>query len=36
MIKGISKENVPHFSLKEYKNLDESKIILIEFLHNLK
>jgi len=36
MIKGISKENVPHFSLKEYKNLDESKIILTEFLHNLK
>jgi hypothetical protein len=36
MIKGISKENVPHFSLKEYEDFDDIKIILSEFLHNLK
>jgi uncharacterized protein YhaN len=36
MIKGISKENVPHFTLKEYENLDDIKIILTGFLNNLK
>ena len=33
MIKGISKETIPHFSLKEYKNIEEGKKILKEFLN---
>jgi len=36
MIKGISTENVPHFTLKEYKNLKDGKKILNEFLIDLK
>ena len=36
MIRGISTENVPHFILKEYKNLEDGKKILNEFLINLK
>ncbi len=36
MIKGISTENVPHFSLKEYEELDDAKKILNEFLNKLK
>ncbi len=36
MIKGISKETVPHFTLKEYKNLEEGKKILIAFLQHVK
>ena len=36
MISGISTENVPHFTLKEYKNLEDGKKILNEFLINLK
>jgi hypothetical protein len=32
MIRGISTENVPHFTLKEYKNLEDGKKILNEFL----
>ena len=36
MIKGISKEDVPHFSLKEYEDLDEVGIILSSFLNKFK
>ena len=36
MIKGISKESIPHFTLKEYKNLDDGKTIIKDFLINLK
>jgi hypothetical protein len=36
MIKGISKETVPHFTLKEYKNLEQGKKIIDEFLNDLK
>jgi hypothetical protein len=36
MIRGISAENVPQFTLKEYKNLEDGKKILNEFLINLK
>jgi hypothetical protein len=36
MVKGISKENVPHFSLKEYEDLNDAKKILNEFLNKLK
>jgi hypothetical protein len=36
MIKGISKETVPHFTLKEYKNLEQGKKIINEFLNGLK
>lgn len=35
MIKGISKENVPNFTLKEYEELDEINIILTDFLKKL-
>jgi len=36
MIKGISKEDVPHFTLKEYKTLEDGKEIINEFLTGLK
>jgi uncharacterized protein YhaN len=36
MIKGISKETVPHFSLKEYSHLEHGKKIINDFLLNLK
>jgi uncharacterized protein YhaN len=36
MIRGISTENVPHFTLKEYKNLEDGMKILNEFLTELK
>jgi len=36
MIKGISKEDVPHFTLKEYKTLEEGKEIINEFLSSWK
>jgi uncharacterized protein YhaN len=36
MIRGISKEGVPHFTLKEYVNLDGGKKIIKEFLIGLK
>lgn len=36
MIKGISKEEIPHFTLKEYKNLNDGKQIINDFLTNLK
>lgn len=36
MIKGISKEVAPHFILKEYKNLDDGKKIIHEFLIGIK
>jgi hypothetical protein len=36
MIKGISKETVPHFTLKEYKNLEDGKKIINEFLIGIK
>lgn len=36
MIKGITKEKVPQFTLQEYKNLDEGKKIIDEFLLGLK
>lgn len=36
MIKGISKEDVPHFTLKEYKTLEDGKEIINEFLNGLK
>jgi uncharacterized protein YhaN len=36
MIRGISKEGVPHFTLKEYVNLDDGKKIIKEFLIGLK
>jgi hypothetical protein len=36
MIKGISKEDVPHFTLKEYKTLKDGKEIINEFLNGLK
>jgi uncharacterized protein YhaN len=35
MIKGISKEAVAHFHLKEYQDLNEAKKIIIDFLQNL-
>jgi len=34
MIRGISTENVPHFTLKEYKTLEDGKENLNEFLFN--
>jgi hypothetical protein len=36
MIKGISKEDVPHFTLKEYITLEDGKEIINEFLTKLK
>jgi len=36
MIKGISKEDVPHFTLKEYDRLEDGKEIINEFLTGLK
>ena len=36
MIKGISKETLPHFTLKEYKNLEDGKKSIDEFLNSLK
>jgi hypothetical protein len=36
MIKGISKESVPHFTLREYKTLEDGKEIITEFLTHLK
>ncbi len=36
MIKGISKEDVSHFTLKEYKTLEDGKEIINEFLKGLK
>jgi hypothetical protein len=36
MIKGISKETVPHFTLIEYKNLEDGKKIINEFLIGIK
>ena len=36
MIKGISIETVPHFTLKEYKNLEHGNKIIGEFLIDLK
>ena len=36
MIKGISKEDVSHFTLKEYKTLEDGKEIIYEFLKGLK
>ena len=36
MIKGISNEIFPHFILKEYKNLEDGKIVIDEFLNGLK
>jgi hypothetical protein len=36
MIRGISTEDVPHFTLKEYKDFEEGKKSLNEFLINLK
>jgi hypothetical protein len=35
MIKGISKETIPNFTLKEYKNLEDGKRIINEFLNGL-
>jgi predicted RNase H-like HicB family nuclease len=35
MIKGISKETVPQFTLKEYTNLEDGKKIINEFLSGL-
>jgi hypothetical protein len=35
MIKGISKEDVPHFTLKEYQNLEEATKIINNFLNNV-
>ena len=32
MIRGIPNKENPHFTLKEYKNLDEAEIIIKEFL----
>lgn len=36
MIKGISKETIPHFTLKEYKNLEDGKKIINAFLIGIK
>jgi hypothetical protein len=36
MIKGISKETVPHFTLKVYDNFDEARRIVFNFLTDLK
>ncbi|MBN1860575.1 MAG: hypothetical protein JW840_03845 [Candidatus Thermoplasmatota archaeon] len=36
MIQGISIENVPHFTLREYTHFEEGKSIVHEFLKNLK
>jgi len=36
MIKGISTEIAPLFTLKEYENLDDGKKIINEFLIDLK
>jgi len=35
MIRGISKKEIPNFYLREYKNKDEGKKIIHEFLANL-
>jgi len=31
MIKGISNKNIPHFTLKEYENLEDTERIIKEF-----
>jgi len=36
MIRGISKENVAHFNLIEYKKLKDTEKIIAEFLKNIK
>jgi len=36
MIQGISNEDIPHFTLKEYTTLAEGKEIITEFLTGLK
>lgn len=36
MIRGISKENVAHFNLIEYKKLEDIEKIIVEFLKNIK
>jgi hypothetical protein len=36
MIRGISKENVAHFNLIEYKKLEDTEKIIVEFLKNIK
>ena len=36
MIRGISKDNIPHFIVKEYTNLEEAETILNDFLKDLK
>lgn len=36
MIKGVSREDVPHFTLKEYNTLEAGEEIIIEFLNGLK
>ena len=36
MIKGISKEDVPNFTLKEYENLEDVELILSDFFCQLK
>jgi hypothetical protein len=36
MIRGISCENIPHFTLKEYTSLNEARDIIIEFLNRVK
>ena len=35
MIRGVSKDEIPHFILKEYKNVDQAKKIISEFLSEL-
>jgi hypothetical protein len=35
MIMGISKEKIPNFTLKEYENFDDAKLIITEFLNQL-
>jgi len=35
MIKGISNENIPHFTLKEYDNLEDAERVIKEFLKNI-
>jgi len=35
MIKGISRETVPHFTLKEYHNLNDARLLLNEFIKDI-
>ncbi len=35
MIRGISKEEIPHFNLMEYQSLDEAEKIISDFLSDL-